>query len=692
MSSVAPMVEKWVSACFPGGSESSARELEEVIKEASDAARDDHDEASAIKWAEGYEFPQRYIDSDVACLRAAGLDFTKMVKRRLALISANRLSRERIERTLREDNPERNLMLDLAIGMKVHEPEGFVPNGRQPRSPLRSVYCSVAPAVNKMLGAVVEQKLAFLLPLNMAQEHVPNLHLCKAHWTTKKGKASGRPLGDLSNVDGTPINTDETAEAATSYYGQIKHPTIDGIAAMIQEFWTEAKAANPSRRWSDLRLWKMDLKGAFTLLSFRPSDVGLFGMLLTNELVYLQLAGIFGWAGTPAAFQVVTRALLWETRHRLESRTVMYVDDIVGICFADQVESDMAVTRRICTDLLGPGAVADDKSESGPRLDVIGYTIDLTKKRVLIARKNFLTALHGFMSTDVTRRINLRQAQRLASWGTRYGKICRVMRPFCSALNRVTWGRADPHALFLLSSEAVIAIQCWRAMLCLVRYRETEFTRTIESFAPATPVIVAEFDASLKGAGLIWFARGGGTEVALGVCAVDLSFLEFGDDSSYQNLAEFIGAIIAVAGQILLGFSGRSLALRGDSVTANTWAFTERPRGSIVTNASMVWTLLCLAADINVTEVTHIAGVDNTNCDFLSRKGTHPTTSVAEDAQRMGLGNVAVLNLCGTDSAIGIVRLCDPRIKLDSEEDFVRFWVQAKTAIDLFLTSAKLRQ
>ena len=51
----------------------------------------------------------------------------------------------------------------------------------------------------------MEQKLAFLLPLDMAQEHVPNLHLCKAHWTTKKGKASGRPLGDLSNVDGTPI-------------------------------------------------------------------------------------------------------------------------------------------------------------------------------------------------------------------------------------------------------------------------------------------------------------------------------------------------------------------------------------------------------------------------------------------------------------------------------------------------------
>ena len=261
--SVAPMVEKWVSACFPEGSESSLRELEEVIMEASDAAREDHDEASTNKWAAGYEFPQQYTDSDVACLRAAGLDFTKMMKRRLALISANRLSRERIERTLREDNPEHDRMLDFAIGMKVHKPDGFVPNGCQPRYPLRTVYCSISSAVNKMLGAVVEQKLVFLLPLSMAQEHVPNLHLCKAHWTTKKGKASGRPLGDLSNVDGTPINTDETAAAATAYYGQIRHPTIDGITTMIHEFWTEARTADPTVQWSELRLWKMDPKGGF---------------------------------------------------------------------------------------------------------------------------------------------------------------------------------------------------------------------------------------------------------------------------------------------------------------------------------------------------------------------------------------------------------------------------------------------
>jgi hypothetical protein len=143
----------------------------------------------------------------------------------------------------------------------------------------------------------------------------------------------------------------------------------------------------------------------------------------------------------------------------------------------------------------------------------------------------------------------------------------------------------------------------------------------VESFMPTTPVMIAEFDASLSGAGVIWSVRNDGAEEVQGVSSVDFSRLGFGVDSSFQNLSEFIGAILAVIGQVILGFSGSSLALRGDSVTALTWAITERPRGLIVTNAAMVWTLLCIAADINVKEVTHISGEENDKCDRLSRRG-----------------------------------------------------------------------
>jgi hypothetical protein len=73
----------------------------------------------------------------------------------------------------------------------------------------------------------------------------------------------------------------------------------------------------------------------------------------------------------------------------------------------------------------------------------------------------------------------------------------------------------------------------------------------------------------------------------LGVGAAKLRFLGFGSDSSFQKLSEFIGAILAMIGQIMIDFSGRCTALRGDSIIALTRAITERPRGSIVSKASM---------------------------------------------------------------------------------------------------------
>lgn len=378
------MIGRWTEACFPAGSKTSEADLRELLREAAESAREDYGPEAAVEWAEGYVFPPEYLRNDVQCLAAAQGDFEVMVRERLEKLSPGRLNTERVLR-LRPDNPELGLMHDLVGGMRVHLPDGFKTNGMMERSPRRPIYETVASAVNKMLGAIVEQKLAFLLPLEMAQQHVPNLHLCKAHWTVKKGKACGRPLGDLSNVDGTKLNTDQTAEAATGYYGAIRHPTIDDIAVMIYDFWQAARQRDPTVRWADMRIWKMDLRGAYTLLSFRPEDVGLFAMLLSDDLVYFQMVGIFGWSGTPAAFQVVTRAITWELRHALQSRTVMYVDDIIGVCMVADLQADLIKTREICTSLLGPESVADDKTEYGVRLDVIGYTISLPDHRVLIS-------------------------------------------------------------------------------------------------------------------------------------------------------------------------------------------------------------------------------------------------------------------------------------------------------------------
>ena len=65
------------------------------------------------------------------------------------------------------------------------------------------------------------------------------------------------------------------------------------------------------------------------------------------------------------------------------------------------LDNDLRLARAICVNLLGPAAVADDKTESGTSVEIIGYVIDLTTRRVYISRKNFLNTIYGFLTTDL---------------------------------------------------------------------------------------------------------------------------------------------------------------------------------------------------------------------------------------------------------------------------------------------------
>ena len=73
-------------------------------------------------------------------------------------------------------------------------------------------------------------------------------------------------------------------------------------------------------------------------------------------------------------------------------------------------------------------------------------------------------------------------------------------------------------------------------MLCLVHLDEQRFTRSLDSNRDEVPSYVIEFDASLNGAGIMWFSKASnGTEICVGATAVYLRGLGFGEDSSYQN-------------------------------------------------------------------------------------------------------------------------------------------------------------
>ncbi len=57
------------------------------------------------------------------------------------------------------------------------------------------------------------------------------------------------------------------------------------------------------------------------------------------------LCGIFGWSSTPASFQVITRALLFEFRKLVSGRVNSYVDDTIGISLKSNAQRDVGLIR-----------------------------------------------------------------------------------------------------------------------------------------------------------------------------------------------------------------------------------------------------------------------------------------------------------------------------------------------------------
>jgi hypothetical protein len=69
----------------------------------------------------------------------------------------------------------------------------------------------------------------------------------------------------------TPLNGTASSKFAlrsliSATWGEIKHPTVDQLVLMVL-------TAADIHGWSNLMLWKKDLKGAFNLLNYNPATV-----------------------------------------------------------------------------------------------------------------------------------------------------------------------------------------------------------------------------------------------------------------------------------------------------------------------------------------------------------------------------------------------------------------------------------
>jgi hypothetical protein len=160
-----------------------------------------------------------------------------------------------------------------------------------------------------------------------------------------------------------------------------------------------------------------------------------------------------------------------------------------------------------------------------------------------------------------------------------------------------------------------------------------------------------------------------GNERPVGAVAVDISLLGFGEDSQFQNSAEFIAATIGLLGLILLGLDGSAVRLRGDSMSALCWGAKMNYKGARTANAALVFTLLLVQAEVTVVDFEYLTSNENFKTDDLSRQ-----SSVEEVVQRCpelkGVQEVRFPPLVLERT----LRDCDPRMVLDDDLSFSLLW------------------
>eukprot|EP01041_Mallomonas_annulata_P005929 gene5929-biopygen2868 len=226
----------------------------------------------------------------------------------------------------------------------------------------------------------------------------------KLSWTPKHGKPHGRRITDCSSGGNgqSPLNSDSTKDTSDAVWGEIVHPGIERAARMILSFFEDARHDDPKVQWSDLRLWKMDLKGAYTLISFLPNDVPL----------------------------VVTRLFEFELKRRLKSYSIMYVDDIVDVCLAKDAVAETETVPEFADGWMGPDSIAPGKTVISTRLVLIGFDFDLATLQLFVSNRCLMRTLYCYFDVDLSRSIRVLKRQQSASLASRYSVICQPILPF----------------------------------------------------------------------------------------------------------------------------------------------------------------------------------------------------------------------------------------------------------------------
>jgi len=616
----------------------------------------------ALAWNTDFVIPNEAIVEDSKLFRQCAYDFSKMCRHKQDKLAHNRLSRERLESifgTTGHKIPgvminDFNTLLEFAD----HGITPIVAPSFQPEkinvAPLRDRYIKLHHTINKLLYKLYSDGTMIFLHKEDANR-IDGLHLSPQHHADSKGKPEGRIIGDLSGQHDpkfTPLNgsagdKDELRNAIALKWGEIKHPTVDQLVLMVL---TSADLHG----WDNIILWKKDLKGAFNLLNYNPDYCKWFAFPLTDDIVVIHLAGLFGWIGMPHAFQVLTRVLQALCRHIISGICYWYVDDLMAVSRKALYINDSELVDSNVQRLLGQGSIAIAKSQHGRCLEFLGWDFNLDTRSITLCARNMNKLVHALFSFQTAEKISISHVQRLASLISRVSILSRHMRPYTHTLHTVTSGYTCPHVRIYLSELAQSDVMMWRAFVLLLIANPSRLSRPMESFREQPAQYIIKYDASLTGLGV------GVYDIKDNRLLVYTAFrLPFtvDSDSSNQNTMEFIAVVLGLLLAWRSNLTNFYYDLHGDNMSSLAWARSDRVNSLLARRANIIFTTISMHLNATLVTTEHVPGHMNIVFDGLSRNVS------PED---LGLDPSLSYNTEDDTTVHQFIQLCNPAIQLTS--------------------------
>jgi len=321
-----------------------------------------------------------------------------------------------------------------------------------------------------------------IIPTVLAMQ-ITDIHYGNPSWAVRSGAQQGRNVHDISYCEdpehilngSRPTGRSWLQAECARRWGSIELSDLQAIVRMIL-------GVVDREGIDEVMVWAKDLKGAFILLRFHPSQSRLFALGLECGLTTICPCGNFGWVGTPYAFNVVSRTLDVITKDTIAGAGLWYVDDLHACSNRRTYEKDMSRVAVEVRTLLDPSSVAAERDKSGRQLDMIGWLIDLDTQLVTISDKNFARTLHAFFSFNVVEPITVHQVQVMASLASRYTQINVLMKVHVGALYQFQQSLPSHSTRRRLPELARVEVLLWGAFLLSLNVHPASFARPFQSF------------------------------------------------------------------------------------------------------------------------------------------------------------------------------------------------------------------